>query len=95
MPKNVTVAHSGKMSLQETIIKILVFTLAVSRLFSKVYLFSLRLSRIIFASHWSHQKVKIEWLYQEEYTLESRLSESVKNDVFFNYVGNRKELVIG
>jgi len=39
MPINVTVTNSGKISLQETIIKILVFTLAASRLSSKVYTF--------------------------------------------------------
>jgi len=36
MPINVTVTNSGKISLQETIIQILVFTLAASRLNSKV-----------------------------------------------------------
>jgi len=40
MPINVTVTNSGNISLQETLIKILVFTLAASRLNSKVYLFT-------------------------------------------------------
>jgi len=47
MPKNVTVTNSERISQQENIIKFLVFTLAASRLNSKVYLFSLRQSRII------------------------------------------------
>jgi len=51
MPRNDTDTNSGKISLQETIIKILVFTLTASRLNSKVYHFSLGLSRIILASH--------------------------------------------
>jgi len=40
MPINVTFPDSGKISLQIFILKILVFTLAASRLNSKVYLFS-------------------------------------------------------
>jgi len=51
-----------------------VFSLAASKLNSKVYDFLLGLSRIIFAAHWSHQKLKIEWLLRVEF----RLSESVK-----------------
>jgi len=39
MPINVTATNSGKMSLQVFIIKILVFTLATSRLNYKVYPF--------------------------------------------------------
>jgi len=66
MPINGTVTDSGKISLQVFIIKILVITLAATRLSSKVYLISLRLSRIIFASHWSHKTLKIEWLLHEE-----------------------------
>jgi len=58
---NVTVTNSGKISLQETIIKTLVFTLASSRLNSIVYIFSRGLSRIIFAANWLHKKLKIEW----------------------------------
>jgi len=56
---NVTATKPGKMSLQEIVIKILVLTLAASRLNSKVYFFHLG---CIFASHWSHTKLKIEWL---------------------------------
>jgi len=41
MPINVLVTYSENISPQENIIKILVFTLAASRLNSKVYLFSL------------------------------------------------------
>jgi len=41
MPINVTVTNSGKISLQVFIIKILLFTLADSRLNTKVYIFSL------------------------------------------------------
>jgi len=41
MPINVTVTFSGKILLQETITKMRVFTLAASRLNSKLYLFSL------------------------------------------------------
>jgi len=63
MPINVSVTNSGKISLQETTIKILVSTLAASRLNSKVSLLSLGQSRIIFVAHWSHKKLKIEWLY--------------------------------
>jgi len=40
MPINITVTNSGKISLQEFIIRIFVFTLAASRLNSKVYIFS-------------------------------------------------------
>jgi len=39
MPINVTVTNSGKILIQETIIKILVFTLAGSRLNLKVCIF--------------------------------------------------------
>jgi len=60
MPINVTAKKPGKMPLQEIVIKMLVFTLAASRLNSKVYFFHLGYN--IFASHWSHTKLKIEWL---------------------------------
>jgi len=58
---NVNVTNSAKITLQETIIKILVCTLVASRLNSEICLFSFGLSRIIFASHWSHKQIKIEW----------------------------------
>jgi len=51
MPINVTVTNSGKISLQVFVIKILVFTLAASRLNCKVSLVSLGLSRIIFTTN--------------------------------------------
>jgi len=58
MPINVTVTNSGKIALPE----VLVFTLAASRLNSKVCLFSLGLSRMIHDAHWSRIKLQIEWL---------------------------------
>jgi len=80
MPINVTVTNLGKILLQETIIKILVFILAASGLNSKIYIFfPLRLSRIIFAGRTKHSK---------SYGFNmgsSGLCESIKN-VFFNYV---------
>jgi len=61
MPINVTVTNSGKITLPE-IIKMLLFTLAASRLNSKDCLFSLGLSRRIHAAYWSRIKLKIVWL---------------------------------
>jgi len=61
MPINVTVTNSGKIALPE-LIKMLLFTLAVLRLNSKVCLFSLGLSRRIHAAHWSRIKLRIVWL---------------------------------
>jgi len=58
MPRNVTVTNSGKIA-QPEIIKMLLFTLAASRLNSKVCLFSLGLSQIIFAAHWSRIKLQM------------------------------------
>jgi len=60
MPINVTVTNSGKISPQGIIIRIFVFILVASRFNSKVYHFSLGLSRIIFNSHSSHKQLKIE-----------------------------------
>jgi len=59
MPINVTLTNLGKISLQETVIKMLVFTLEASRLKSKANLFSLGLSRIIFAFHSSQKNSKL------------------------------------
>jgi len=56
---SVTVSNSGKISLQKFIIKMFFFTLAASRLNSKVDLCSLGLSQIIFASHWSQKNSKL------------------------------------
>jgi len=69
MQKNVTFAYSGKISLRVFMIKILVFTLAASRLNSEVYLFSLELPWTIFAAHWSHKKKR----KLNGYNLKSRL----------------------
>jgi len=66
MPKNVTVTNSGKISLQETIIKILAFTLAASRLKSKVCLFSLDYHGLYSLLTGHRKKLKIEWLSHEE-----------------------------
>jgi len=59
MPINVTVTNSGKMALPEFINKMLLFTLAALRLNSKVWLFSLGLSRRIHAAPWSGIRAKL------------------------------------
>jgi len=69
MPINVTVTNTGKILLQETIVKILVLTLAASRLNSKVYLFSFGVSRIVSDAPWSHKNSKLKC-----YNIKSRLS---------------------
>jgi len=57
MPKNGTVTNSANISLRETILKILVFTLAALRLNSKVSLFSFTLAVTDYIR--SHKKLKI------------------------------------
>jgi len=72
MAINVTVTnnYSGKIALStRNHKKMLLFTLAASRLNFKVCLFSLGLSRRIDAAHWSRIKLQIVWLLHEEYTL--------------------------
>jgi len=64
MPVNAAVTNSGKISLQETTIKIFVFTLASSRLNSKIYLFHLGfhglLRYLLLSGH--KKKIKMDWL---------------------------------
>jgi len=72
--------------------KMLVFTLAASRLNKFQSLpFSLELSRIILAAHWSRIKLQIMVI---SWRVDSRLFESVKKMIFFNCVGNGKVFVI-
>jgi len=79
MPIIVTVTNSGKISLQEFVRKILVFTSAASRLNSKV--FQLGLSRIIFVTH---KKLKIEY----GFNMRSRLQaiRSTKKMMYFSII---------
>jgi len=84
MPINVTVTNLGMGSLQEYMLKYTFLpTSAASRLNSKVSLHSLRLSRIMLASYWSNKKTQNRMVFT--WLLHSRLSESIKNDLFFNY----------
>jgi len=75
MPINVTVTNSGKIALPESV-KMLVYTLAASRLNSKVCLFSLGLSRCSLVTHKTPNWRVITW------RVDSRLSEFVKNWIF-------------